>query len=252
MKLKELLNQMKMVSERISAPEPKFCGGLPRDRFMGNLSNISDLDFTNGTKTINYLSEEFFQELERKYNVTRKVMDDGHSSIYIGSTKFDFSSNFNAPNIKQILYKKGISNPSEMDKEIYSRDFTCNALLLPLDLKEVIDITEQGKKDIKNKIIKTCLSPEITLMTNKNRVVRAIYLACKLDFEIDQNIINFVKKNPSSIKISTEKSLSEKLNSAFEKDGDKATFYLNKMNLWSYVPVTKIMQPFYMKNIKNV
>ena len=83
----------------------------------------------------------------------------------------DFSSNFNAPNIESLLVNKGIAKPTEMQKEMFSRDFTCNALLLSLDLKDLIDPTHQGFKDIKERMIKTCLPPEVTLTTNKNRVV---------------------------------------------------------------------------------
>jgi hypothetical protein len=245
MKLKELLSVMKNVANEISVSEPKFCGGLPRDRFMGKLSNIADLDFTNGDKTIDYLSSEFFNQLKKKINVSRKVMDDGHSTIIIGNLKLDFSSNFNVPGIEKILVDKGISNPTEMMKEIYSRDFTCNALLLNLDLTDLEDPTEMGIVDIKNKKIKTCLSPEISLMNSRNRVVRGIYLACKLGFDLDKTIIEFVTKNPESIKISSTKVLTEKLNSAFDMDGDKAKFLLDKMSLWNYVPITEIMKPYY-------
>ena len=102
-------------------------------------------------------------------------------------------------------------------------------------------------QDIKDRKIKTCLSPEITLTSNRNRVVRAIYLACKLNFNIDQAIIDFVSKNPQTVKISTTKSLSDKLNEAFAKDADKASYLLTKMNLWNYIPVTEAVYPYYMR-----
>jgi hypothetical protein len=64
---------------------------------MKRLDNISDLDITTGDKSIQYLAQEFGQELSKKYNVTTRFHDDGHGSIYIGSFKMDFSSNFNVP-----------------------------------------------------------------------------------------------------------------------------------------------------------
>lgn len=242
---------MKEVQQKIMVSEPFICGGTPRDKFLKRLDNISDLDITTGDKTVDYLSQEFFSGLKKDYNVIRKSMEDGHSTIFIGNLKIDFSSNFNVPNIENILKKNGINNPTEMQKEMFSRDFTCNALLLSLDLKNIIDPTNKGFKDIKEKKIRTCLSPEITLTTNRNRVVRSIYLATKLGFDIDNNIIEFVKKNPHSVKISTEKSLTEKLNEAFKRDADRAGFYLTKMNLWNYIPITELMYPYYLKHIKG-
>src|SRR6185369_7178837 len=128
MKLRELLQQMQDTQKKIGSSEAYICGGTPRDRYLKHLENISDLDITTGDKTVGYLSSEFGTILGRKYNVTRRDHDDGHSSIYIGSFKMDFSSNFNVPNIDAILAKQGIVRPTEMQKEMFSRDFTCNAL----------------------------------------------------------------------------------------------------------------------------
>lgn len=251
MKLKELLNIMKETADKIGSSQPMICGGTPRDKYLGHLENISDLDMTTGDKTVDYLSQELSIILKRKYNISRKTMEDGHSTIFIGNLKVDFSSNFNAPNIVQILNKMRIAQPTDMQKEMFSRDFTCNSLLLSLDLKNIIDPTRLGMKDMKERKIKTCLNPNITLTTSKNRVARAIYLAVKLNFEIDKSIIEFVKANPQTIKISTEKSMVEKLNNAFDKDGDKASYLLNQMNLWNYIPVTEKIYPYYIKHIKG-
>lgn len=255
MKLRELLQTMEQVYKKINCSKPYICGGTPRDRFMSKLDNISDIDICTGDKTVDVLSEEFAKILMTKYNISRKVMDDGHSTAYIGNLKMDFSSNFNVPNIVQILNKNGIEDPTELQKEMFSRDFTCNALLLSLDLKTLLDPTKRGFQDIKEKVIRTCLNPEITLTTNRNRVIRSIYLACKLDFSIDKSIIDLVARNPELVRISTEKSMAEKLNSAFTTDPDKAAHLITQMNLWNHIPITQKVYPYYMqrnKGLKNV
>lgn len=248
MKLRELLREMKEVQQKIGSSEPYICGGTPRDRYMKRLDNISDLDITTGDKTVQFLAQEFGTALSKKYNVTTRMHDDGHGSVYIGSFKMDFSSNFNAPNIDKILKEMAIDNPTEMQKEMFSRDFTCNALLLSIDLKNVIDPTHHGFKDIQDKMIRTCLSPQITLTSNKNRVIRAIYLASKLDFNIDSSIIQFVAKHPETVKLASEKVLAEKLNEAFNRDADKAVYYIEKMNLWPQLPITEVVKPYYLKS----
>lgn len=251
MKLHELLQEMKRVQENIGASAPYICGGTPRDKHMGKLENIADLDITTGDKTVDYLSQEFSIYLRKKYNVTRKTMEDGHSTIFIGSLKMDFSSNFMVHNIDHILQQMKINNPSNMQREMYSRDFTCNSLLMTTDLKKIIDPLKVGFKDIEARKIRTCLSPEITLVSNRNRVVRAIYLACKLDFDIDSSIIDFVKKNPQTAKISTERSMTEKINEAFSKDADRASYLITQMNLWNYIPITEKAYPYYQKHLQG-
>lgn len=251
MKLRQLLQEMKKVQEQIGSSVPYICGGTPRDKYMGKLENIADLDITTGDKTVDYLSQEFYIEFRKKYNVTRKTMEDGHSSIFVGTLKVDFSSNFMVNDIDRILQQMGIPKPNNMQREMFSRDFTCNSLLLSVDLKRVLDPTKHGFQDIKDRKIKTCLSPEITLTSNRNRVVRAIYLACKLGFDLDHAIIDYVSKNPQSVKISTEKSMAEKLNEAFTRDADRAAHLITKMNLWNYITVTEKVYPYYMKHTKG-
>lgn len=242
---------MKVVQEKIGTSQPYICGGTPRDKYMGKLENVADIDVTTGDKTVDYLSQEFYIEFRKKYNVTRKSMEDGHSTIFVGSLKVDFSSNFMVPNIDQELAKLGIANPNNMQREMFSRDFTCNSLLLTTDLKQILDPTKRGFKDIKERKIRTCLAPEITLTTNRNRVVRAIYLACKLDFDLDDSIIEYVKKYPNTVKISTDKSMNDKLNEAFTRNPDKAADLITRMNLWSYIPITEKAYPYYIKQIKG-
>jgi tRNA nucleotidyltransferase/poly(A) polymerase len=251
MKLRELLSEMKRVQEKIGASKPYICGGTPRDKYMGKLENIADIDITTGDKTVDYLSQEFYLEFRKRYNVTRKTMEDGHSSIFVGSLKVDFSSNFMVHNIDHLLNQKGIEKPTNMQREMYSRDFTCNSLLLDLDLKKIYDPTGQGFVDIKARKIKTCLPASITLTSNRNRIVRAIYLATKLDFDLDNDIIEYVRKNPQTIKISTEKTMTDKLNEAFTRDPDKAAHLITQMGLWNYIPVTEKVYPYYIKHTQG-
>jgi poly(A) polymerase len=246
MKLRELLQLLQGTQERIKSSVAFACGGVPRDRYLHSLDKIADLDITTGDKSVQFLADEYYIELAKQFNINKKVHEDGHTSVYVGNLKVDFSSNFNMPNIEKYI-PSHIKNPTSLQKEMFSRDFTCNALLLSLDLKEMYDPTRSAFTDMDNKIIKTCLAPEITLLSNKNRVIRAIYLACKLNFDIDESIINFVKQNPESVKLSTPKSLNEKLTEAFKHNPDKAADLLTQMGLWSYIPINKNIYPYYMK-----
>lgn len=248
MKLRELLQQLVEVQKNIGTSAPYICGGTPRDKFMGRLDNVADIDITTGDKSVDYLSQEFAIKLRKEYNATRKTASDGHSTIFIGNLKVDFSSNFMVPGIDTYLQKMGITNPTNIQREMFSRDFTCNSLLLTIDLQKLLDPTKRGFQDIKEKKIKTCLGPQVTLTSNRNRVVRSIYLACKLGFDIDKSIIDFVKSNPQTVKISTEKVMNEKLTQAFEKDPEKASYLITQMGLWNLIPVNEKVYPYYIKH----
>lgn len=252
MKLKELLTQIKQIEKNINSSTIYICGGAARDRYMGKLQKISDLDLTTGDKTIDVVSQKLFELLQAKYKVTRKIMADGHSTIFFGNLKIDFSSNYNAPNIENILTSMGI-NPSNMKKETFSRDFTCNALLMDFNLTTLIDPTNKGFKDIKEKRIRTCLSPAITFIDKEKRVFRSVYLACKLGFEVDNSIIDFVKnhKNEMNIGIVNPIFIADKINQAFNYDPEKASKLLTQMDLWNFISINDTIYPYYLRHIKG-
>lgn len=249
MKLRELLTDIKNIQKEINSSTVYICGGAARDRYMDNLKKLDDLDLTTGDKTIDLISVKTFELFKEKYKVSRKKMTDGHSTILLGNLKIDFSSNYNAPNIDKILLSMNIK-PNNIKKEAFSRDFTCNSLLMDFNLTTLMDPTTKGFVDIKNKIIKCCTTPEITFLNNK-RVIRAVYLACKLGFDVDESILNYVRNNPIILETFMNPNfISEKLNKAFIIDGDKASYLMTRMNLWTYAPITEIIYPFYLKHLK--
>lgn len=75
MKLRDLLRLMQNIANEKSISSPMICGGIPRDKLLGRLDIISDLDITTGDKTVNYLAKELSLELSKKYNITTKTMN---------------------------------------------------------------------------------------------------------------------------------------------------------------------------------
>lgn len=240
MKIRDLLFLITEVAQK-SGVTAMICGGAPRDKLLNRLDKLVDLDITTGDNMIHALAKEVSMVMrEADY----RVMDDGHAQIIVNGFKIDFSSNFRVPNIEQILTKSGINNPTDMQCELYSRDFTCNALLLSMDLKTIQDPTGLGVEDIKNKIIRTCLPPELTLGSQNKRVPRIFYLAAKLGFDVDEEIIYWVKKNPQSITNCKPKYLSEKLQKALDADADKTISLLDRMQAWKYLPALPALVPY--------
>jgi tRNA nucleotidyltransferase/poly(A) polymerase len=88
------------------------------------------------------------------------------------------------------------------------------------------------------------------LTANKNRVLRAIYLACKLDFEVSPEIIEFVKTHPESVKIATPKSTTDKLHQAFKFNPKKATQLITEMGIWGHIPIIEPARPYYQQSVK--
>lgn len=244
MKIIELLSTIAKVAERVGTSTPFVCGGTPRDKILNRAEKIVDLDITTGDESIHFLGRSLGKFIP---NAQYQKMSDNHSQLIVSGLKIDLSSNFLVPGVKNMLQQAGITNPTSMQCELYSRDFTCNALLLTMDLKIIKDPTGLGLIDIKKKIIRTCLPASITLGSQHKRIVRVLYLAAKLGFEVDSEIITWVKNNPQYFADAKPKFIAEKLQKALDADKEKTVKLLDSMGLWKWVPPLSKLIP-YMNN----
>lgn len=258
MKLKELLGTINAVANKNNIATPFLCGGVVRDKVIGILGakKLNDIDITNGESSIKNLATEVELELSKQFSIQSKIMNDGHMSIFLGKLpnpvlKIDFSSNYITPNIDNELKKIGISNIDNMTREIYSRDFNCNSLIMDFDFKKITDITNNGIEDIKNKIIRTCLSPEITLINNLNRIIRVIYFSTKLDFSIDPAILEFISKNKNLISGIDTGYITKTLNKSFLYNKEKTNKILNELELWNSIPINEKILPYYQERFSK-
>lgn len=252
MSLKTLLKLLYDTSVKEGTSQPLIVGGLVRDRVLGNLQkSFNDVDITTGDASVFNLAKEFSIVLRKQMPIVTKQAADGHVSLYLKDFKMDFSSNFRTPNIDKILYDKLFKKPSEMEKELYSRDFFCNTLLMSLDFKRIKDITGQGIDDLNNKIIRTCLSPDLTFIYNTNRIIRVVYLSAKLGFDVEPSIIEWIKKNPKYIMKSEASYLSKNINKSLSIDADRTVYLIDKMDMWKYLPVTEELTPYYSKKMSR-
>lgn len=251
MKLFDLLNLLKEISVDNNT-NLYIVGGLPRDKFLGKSMKINDIDFTTGNNKVFGLAKEVGFQL-RKYfpEMSMKEALDKHVSIYLEHIKLDFSSNFITPGIDEYFKLHNIES-TDLNKEVWSRDFTCNSLLMNLEMTKVKDLTKRGIPDIKNKLIKTILPPDLAFKFNTNRIIRVIYLSSKLGFKVDSEIINWIKNNREYINKSTKEYLSKNINKALEYNPNNTVFLIDQMNLWDYIPINEKLLPYYNKyNVKR-
>lgn len=254
MKLRELLKIIQNVSVEKSISTTFICGGIPRDKLLNLIvpGEMSDLDITTGDKNIHNLAVELGLELRKHYTISVKKGDDGHTSIIFPGNKFklDCSSNFVVPHIDEFLRHKGINKPNDMEREMFSRDFTCNSLLMSLDLKKIKDPTKLGLEDIKKKVLRTCLDTDTTLRYNPNRIIRVVYLSAKLDFDVEPEILKWISENKDLVRLSSDHYLMKNIDKAMAKNPERAIHVINKANLWNVIPTTDSLRPYL--NKKNV
>lgn len=234
MKISELLQTLENIADENGISKPYIVGGLPRDKVFGIIENVKDIDITTGDKgsfTLAMYASKMWPE------VNFRSYDDGHSSLDFKNIRADFSNNFNLPNIEELL-----KNPSELEKEVFSRDFTINTLLQPMDLsKEVLDITKKGLDDIKNRILRTPVNPEYTIGYDARRILRAVKLMVKFDLtpepELEKAILKF-RGNISELPMNHVK---KQINQMLDINSKKALDLLVKYKLLPIIPLSRMM-----------
>lgn len=217
MDLGSLLSDILLVAKEQETSTPYIVGGVVRDKLLGNLLDIKDVDLTTGDNTILYLAKGFFEKYS-KSGASFKKMKDGHIRIFYKNIQLDFSSNFRVPGIEYYLQKGGIQKPTIMQKELFSRDFTCNAALMTLDLENILDPIGRSVSDIQKNTLKTCLSPKLTLGYMPRRILRLINLMVRLHFDVDLELKNYIKNNTNLIDCIEPEYLATKLGESLLTD----------------------------------
>lgn len=232
MELGHYLKILNNLSKTYKIDKPYLVGGIPRDIYL-KIPNIktTDIDITTNSNDSLRLGILFADKVNEIFDLS----DDGHITVFSHHYDFDFSSHFVSN--KVIEYLNGRYKGLE---EAFSRDFTINTLHQDIISGKIIDPTEQGFDDIKNKLIRTPVPASITLTDDPRRIYRAINLAARYDFDLDSQIIDFARNNPdvftsASIK---DKYAVTKLNKALIENEEKTLELLRQMDLFKKVPLS--------------
>ena len=118
------------------------------------------------------------------------------------------------------------------------RDFSINAMALSLSKENFGDLLDpfNGIQDLKNKIIKTPLDPDVTYSDDPLRMMRAIRFATQLNFTIEQASLKAIFSNKERIKIITKERIVVEINKILESDQPSIGFkLLEQTGLLQYI-----------------
>jgi tRNA nucleotidyltransferase/poly(A) polymerase len=206
---------------------------------LERVGDVHDIDITTGSQDVDVLAELFAEKL----GVKVKDLAD-HKQVQVGDVTFDFSSNFIYDNIEE----HGITG-GDLEKETYSRDFTINSLLLPLDFARVVDPTNQGLKDLANGVLDCPIDCNLSFSASPNRMLRAFYYKAKYDLDFSDNVLGAIKNNLELLKEINVRYASGLINDIIREKPDMID-ELIELGVLQKLPMTKYLTKVLLKKRK--
>ena len=109
---------------------------------------------------------------------------------------------------------------------MYRRDFCCNALYVN-EHDEIIDLTGYGVSDIENKILRTPLETNKTLLDDPLRIFRAIRFAITKGFTFHHDLALSILNNKFNFNVVSKERVREELYKCFKYDTLRTLSYLD-------------------------
>jgi len=96
-------------------------------------------------------------------------------------------------------HPENVSWGKTIDEDLSRRDFTINAIALDLNTQKLID-PYKGQEDLKKKKVRAVGDPKLRFKEDALRLMRGVRLATQLDFEIEENTWEELKKDAGLLK----------------------------------------------------
>ncbi len=200
-------------------------GGSIRDILMNN--QVSDYDLAT-----NAVPEDLKKIFPNAILFGEKF---GTIMLVISNKRIEITTLRSESEYNDNRHPAKVSFIDDINEDLKRRDFTINALAFDLINSKLIDIFG-GKEDLQHKIIRAVGDPDERFKEDALRLLRAVRFSLKLDFVVEENTYNSIKKNASLIEyISKERIRDELMKIILEENSSKGIEILRDTELLKYI-----------------
>ncbi|WPR75614.1 CCA tRNA nucleotidyltransferase [Algoriphagus sp. NG3] len=180
--------------------EAYVVGGYVRDLILGRKKRgAKDIDFTcvgSGIELATEVAKQFDVHVPlsvfKNFGTAMLKLEDWELE-FVGARKESYRTDSRNP----------IVETGTLQEDLERRDFTINAMAISLNPYNYGDLLDpfDGLADIKRKLIRTPLDPDVTFSDDPLRMLRAVRFAAQLDFDIDGDTFHAISENAHRLKI---------------------------------------------------
>jgi len=227
----------------------RVAGGWVRDKLLGIES--CDIDFAIDSMT----GKEFFNYLRNNVNGIIKINCAGVVKINsdkskhletarmrVTSEELNLNIECDITNLRTEIYSSDsrvpVVNIGTPQEDAFRRDLTINSLFYNIVENKIEDFTGYGLDDLKNKIARTPMDAEKTLLDDPLRILRILRFTSRFNLALDNGVIQILSENHYLLnqlktKVSKERIGSELKQILYHANWISSIELINKFNLFS-------------------
>ena len=190
-------------------------GGWVRDLYLERPSSDIDIVVVDQSKQIERpgiaIAEALRRKLGKKVHIaiyknfgTAQLKHKQLEIEFVGARKESYDRNSRKP----------VTEDGTLEEDQNRRDFTINAMALCLNKDRFGELVDpfDGLADLEEKTIATPLDPDITFSDDPLRMMRCIRFATQLNFHIEEETFDALRRNRERISIISGERVAEELN----------------------------------------
>jgi poly(A) polymerase/tRNA nucleotidyltransferase (CCA-adding enzyme) len=212
-------------------------GGCVRDILLKKSPNDWDVATNAKPEQIQKIFPDSFYE-NRFFTVSVQTKSKKEDLKEIEVTTYRFESQY-----ADQRHPDSVEFAKDLKEDLSRRDFTINAMALDINEKqktkkeklEIIDPFE-GQKDLKLKLIRAVGDPSKRFSEDALRMMRAVRLAVRLGFSIEEKTSKAIKENSDSLKIVSSERIRDELIKIIESENaGQGIETLRELNLLKHI-----------------